>query len=255
MSPSRRLNPSSTRQISCKSCSLPSPRSKFPDGSRLSATLMWHLHDRHNDIREMELSLFQSTLKPLVDRALISDIIESSSSGEHPHRSAAMVLILGRSIQQRRERIAAIEKASRPTQPTKSSEAPRVPIQQAQPAALAPKPPQHPPSNPVSTRPAPTSTKCEAKPDPPAPQKPAKKVATARQEGPPTNITTKLPPPQDIVKLVCVGCRVGYPRSDLWSGIYCPTCPKHSDFMGCIRCGTIRTEEVKACAKCHVKFK
>lgn len=208
----------------------------------------------HKDIREMEHTLFQSTLKPLVDRALLSDIIGSSSSGEHPYRSAAMVLILERSIQERRERIAAIEKASQPAQPTKSSEAPRIPIQQAQPTALAPKPPQQPPSNPVSARPAPTPTKYEATPDPPTSSKLAKKVVATRKDGPPTNTTTKPPPPQDTVKLVCVGCRVGYPRSGLWSGIYCPTCPKHSDFMGCIRCGTIRNEAGKACTKCHVKF-
>ena len=60
----------------------------------------------------MEHELFQSKLKPLVDRALISDAIESSSSGEHPHRAAAIELILERSIRDRRERVLA-EEASR----------------------------------------------------------------------------------------------------------------------------------------------
>ena len=59
----------------------------------------------------MEHELFQSKLKPLVDRALISDAIESSCSGEHPHRAAAIELILERSIQDRRERVLA-EQAS-----------------------------------------------------------------------------------------------------------------------------------------------
>jgi len=53
----------------------------------------------------MEHELFQSELKPSVDGALISGMIRSSSSGLHSHRTAAMGLILERSIQERRERM------------------------------------------------------------------------------------------------------------------------------------------------------
>src|ERR1700679_4081303 len=63
----------------------------------------------------MEHELFQSKLKPFVNRALISNIIESSSSGKHPHHSVVMGLILERSIQDRHERISKKEK--NPSQP------------------------------------------------------------------------------------------------------------------------------------------
>jgi hypothetical protein len=54
----------------------------------------------------MEHELFQSKLKRHVDDALLSKIIESSSTGEHPHRTAAMELVIERSVRDRRERMA-----------------------------------------------------------------------------------------------------------------------------------------------------
>ena len=167
-----------------------------------------------------------------------------------------MMLILERSVQKRRERIATITEASQPARPKRSSETPRVPIQQAQPSpTLAPRPPQYPPSNPVPAGSVSTSTEYEVAPGPLAPSKPVKTVVTARQEEPPANTAADPPPPQDVVKLVCVSCGVKHLRRSLKSGIYCPSCPEHSNEMGCARCGTIRTEERRACRKCHGKFK
>ena len=63
----------------------------------------------------MEHELFQSKLKALVDRALLSDIIESSSSGEHLHRTVAIELVLERSIQERHEKeLAKVKRVSQP---------------------------------------------------------------------------------------------------------------------------------------------
>ena len=73
----------------------------------------------------MEYELFRSKLKHQADRTLISNIIDSSSSGEHPHRSEAMALVIERSIQERRERMLK-KKRDVPSTPTKAGKETKV---------------------------------------------------------------------------------------------------------------------------------
>ena len=68
----------------------------------------------------MEYELYQLKLKPLVKRTLVRNIIESSSTGEHPHHSVAMGLIFEKSIQEHRERM--LLKAKNASQPAPTPE-------------------------------------------------------------------------------------------------------------------------------------
>ena len=235
---------------------------------------------RHKGVREMEHELFQSRLKPLVDRALISDIIESSSSGGHPHRTAAMELVIERSIQGRRERMLAKAKsAPQPApapQPKNDSETPRVSIPKVTPPATAPAPRPKRSSETMASpiqkveppAPAPSPTpqplpglfdpayaKTEAPPDSSSSPKPPRGAKAARHVELPADTKVNPPPSEVIVELVCEGCRVKYPRKSLWSDLYCPSCPESSDIMRCVGCGAIRAKNVRVCTRCHGKFK
>ena len=203
----------------------------------------------------MEHELFQSKLKPLVDGASISDIIESFSSGEHPHRTAAMELILERSIQERRERILAKIKSISPQdpapQPRRSAETATIPTPKVVPPAPtpAPQPPSRPPFKPVPA-------KNEALPDTSTLVKPAKKTKAMRHEEPPADIQVNTPSSKDPVKLVCGRCDEKHRRKSLRSGIYCPECSKSSrTIMRCSRCRTPRDKKTKSCTNCRVTFK
>ena len=55
----------------------------------------------------MQHELFYSKLKHSVEGSSLLEVISNSSSGENPHRAAAMESIFERSIQERRERVAA----------------------------------------------------------------------------------------------------------------------------------------------------
>ena len=92
----------------------------------------------------MEYGLYRFRLKSLVDRALIRNIIESSASGEHPHYSVAMGLVIEKSIQEHRRRVSRKAKkdsklTSKP-EPKTSTEAPTAPIPQAKPLTPDPAP-------------------------------------------------------------------------------------------------------------------
>ena len=86
----------------------------------------------------MEYELFQSKLKPLVEGTSLYDIIESSSSGEHPHRAAVMELILERSIQRcRKGALSEVKDIPQPdstrSQPKITSGAPNISFQPMRP--------------------------------------------------------------------------------------------------------------------------
>ena len=134
----------------------------------------------------MEHELFQSKLKPLVDATLLPRTIRSSSSGESPHRAAAMVSIFGRSIQKYRERVSTDAKNALLVDPTtqpKNSDALDISIPQVQspvrtraptpaPVSAPTQTPIHTPRLPSSSSPNPSvdfsarpgspSVKCEA---------------------------------------------------------------------------------------------
>ena len=61
----------------------------------------------------MEHKLFYSKLKQSVEDSTLFEIIESSSSGENPHRAASMELVFERSIREHREWIAVSAKESK----------------------------------------------------------------------------------------------------------------------------------------------
>jgi hypothetical protein len=214
----------------------------------------------------MEHELFQSKMKPSVDAASVSDIIRSSSSGLNPHRTAAIELILGRSIEERRERILAGDRFwSDPTpQPKRTSEAPKTPTPQVQSSAPAPAP--QPPSESflddtamILTGPASASTKYEGSQDSLAPLGSTNTIGkAARCEELPADIETKPSASEDFVELVCRICKIEQPRNDLRHGVYCgfrhPSGMKGTR-MRCASCGTDMAYNADACTGCHGKFK
>ena len=210
----------------------------------------------------MEHELFQSKLKPLVDSALIPYIIENSSSGEHPYRTAALELILEMSIQERRKRVLAKVKTNTsqqdpPPQPKPSSMVPKPPIQQAQPPVPVPQPQPQPPSGFIAhyfARNVSAPTKVEASSGPPTIPKTVMKTEVAQQKEPPAD-TPKPVPSEDVVELVCMGCGVKQRRHGLASGLYCASCPRSSSVMRCVGCGIVRAECIKICTNCRKKFK
>ena len=212
----------------------------------------------------MEHELFQSKLKPSVDPALLSDIIRSSSSGQSPHRTAAMELIFESSIQGRRERALTKHKDSLRSDPAprpmRTHEAPNISIPQAQPPVpvIALQPPSQPLPNvdaSIITSPASAPTKHKALQDSPPPSNPPKKAKkVARGEEPPTDAKIDASPSEDIVQLVCRNCNAKPLRSHLWHGIYCTQC-RLARIMNCAGCGTSRFYDIEACANCHKKFK
>ena len=60
----------------------------------------------------MQHELFQSNLKPSIERSSLLDIIRDSPLGENPHRAVAMRLVFERTIRDCRERMLVQEKKS-----------------------------------------------------------------------------------------------------------------------------------------------
>jgi len=247
------------------SCSLPSPRSTSFQDSRQPVVLTSSPHS-HKLVREMEYELFRSKLKSSVDGALVSEIIRSSSSGLNSHRTAAMELILERSIQERRERMFAKAKDSvRPDpapQPRRTSEAPNIPIPEVKPPVPAPAP-QLPSqffpggTTGTATSLASASAKYEASQDLSAFSKPTKEIKATRGKQPPADVKTNPSPPEVFFELACCRCKVKQARSSLRSGIWCSLCPREARGieMWCVGCGTIRWKVNEYCTRCHGKFK
>ena len=215
----------------------------------------------------MEYELFRSKLKPSVDGALVSDIIRSSSSGLNSHRTAAMGLIIGGSIQERRKRMFEKAKNSLRSDPTpqakRTSVAPNISIPETQPLVPAPAP--QPPSQSlpndatrIVTSPASASAKHSASPDSPAPSKRAKGIKVTRGEEPPEDVRTNQSSSQGFVELGCRNCGLVQLRTHLRSALYCKQCPSFS-FAGakmkCFGCGTIRVSNIDTCTGCHRTFK
>ena len=204
------------------------------------------LCDSHKDVREMEYELFRSKLKPLVDRTLIPNIIESSSSGEHPHHAVAMGLILERSIQERRERMSKTTNASQPdstsSQAERNTETPSVPIRQAQPVASVP-PPQSLSQSSASLNLTSASAKTKASPDSLTPSGSGK----VGPPGKPPAKTTTNPSRGHTVGLKCIYCAMG-------------NCSLHSinrpgGVLNCAGCGTELVGDARACTNCNGKSK
>ena len=212
----------------------------------------------------MEHELFWSKLKPSVDGALVSDIIRSSSSGLNSHHTAAIELILERSIQERRERTFTKAKSHPRPGPTPQpeNEARNTPTRRVRFSTPAPAPAPQPSleSLPDSTtgffaRVA-SSTKCEASQDSSALLKPAKKIkGVRRHKEPPVDVKPNSSPSEDFVELVCSGCSVKKPRGELLFGIYCGPCCWVGGKVKCVGCGTSRVGVVDACTGCLGQFK
>ena len=210
----------------------------------------------------MEHELFQSKLKPSVDGALISDMIRSSSSGLNSHRTAAMELIIERSIQERRERTFRQARSSLGPDPTPQpkGEAPDTPTSQAQfptpTTASQPSSPSLPNDTAgIATSLGSASDNHEVSQDSWTVSKSTKRVKkTTRCEEPSADVKTNLSPSEDFVELTCQKCDVKQLRSGLWRGIYCGQCSTIQS-MKCVGCGTVRVSDIDACTTCHKKFK
>ena len=204
----------------------------------------------------MEHELFQSKLKHLVDGALLSRIIESSSTGEHPHRTAAMELVIERSVRDRRERmVAKSENTSRPD-PTPQPQGGN--IQQVQPPAAVRVPApqlssQSSNNNHLDGRQEPTPIKSEVPSSSGTLPKTTNSGGVAERLR--AAVLTDPPPPEVLVELVCMSCGVKQRRGILESGIDCSRCPKSSSVVRCVCCGTIRSKNRRKCTHCHGKFR
>ena len=202
----------------------------------------------------MEYELFRSKLKPSVDRALITNMIEGSSSGERPHHTVAIRLILENSIQERRERMSVkAENTSRP-RPGRKPETAAHPIREMEPPAPTPIPRS-------LSRPSPSPSfqsffeKTGTSQFPlTSPQVLPKRVRVVQWEEPPAATEANPLPSEVIVELICERCRVECSRRSLCHKIYCPSCSPLSG-VKCAHCGTSRTENVAICTGCHRKFK
>ena len=208
----------------------------------------------------MEYELFQSELKPSVDGGLVSGMIRSSSLGLHPHRAAAMELILERSIQDRRERM--LEKAKNSLRPDPTpqpkSVAPDIltpQVQSSTPATASQPPSRSLPNDTTGTVTSVASALAnhEASQVSSALSRPTKKVEGGHEE-PPPDVKTNPSPSEDFVELVCSKCDVKQLRTSLYGGTGCSSCFLPWP-MNCTGCGTCRVSGVDACTSCHGKFK
>jgi len=215
----------------------------------------------------MEHKLFKSELKPLVDGALVSNIIRSSSSGLNSHRAAAMELVFERSIQELREKVQmraftrAIEIQRSRRQPQPKSEAPDIPTPKVQSSTLATA--SQPQSRPLlsnnttgtasATSLASASAKCDALQDSSTLSKPTEQAKQGYEELP-ADVKMNSSPPEVFVELACQKCGVNQPRSNLRCSTNCGLCPLPW-YMRCVGCGAFRVDDVDACTSCHGKFK
>jgi hypothetical protein len=214
----------------------------------------------------MEHELFQSKLKHSVDGTLVTDMIRSSSSGLDWYRTAAIGLIIKRSIDECRERMftKAGNSSQRDSTPQPKSEASNTPTPQTQShtPATASQPPSR--SRPDETagivaNPAPASATREAAQNSSAPSKPAKtiKKVARREEPPPPDVKTKPSPSEDLVELICRKCGVRQLRRCLESNLYCGPCSRAGKWyrMRCASCGATKVENADACTDCDREFK
>ena len=254
--PSRISSPDWTRTISWKNFSPTSLRSKPFHNPPSPMKLREILRGSHRRVREMEHELSQSRFKPLVEGGLLSDIIESSSTGEHPHRAVVMELILERSIQRRCKGV--LPKVKDNPQPDSispskgSSEVPNTPVQQVLPSS---------PSAAQQLQPQSSSnffltsalTVNDPLPGPSTLSEPPRKTKEATHDQPPAN--TKANPSQEhTVELVCSRC--GSKPRLTWAVFRCTSCPgKTCDIMKCSCCGTTRVAGTHDCSNCYGKFK
>ena len=202
----------------------------------------------------MEYELFQSKLKPLVDCASIINIIENSSSGEHPHCMVTMWLVLKRSIEARFKRM--VEKASQqdPTfQPESSTKTPTPLISKSQVQPLAPVPVPQPlfqsSSSSVLTS---ALAKVEASPEPPTLLCPEKE---AKIECKPSANTKTDPSREHTVKRACHGCGsieplTGYQSHN--STCIFKTCV--DPLLECTGCGARAVGRDDFCVNCKGRF-
>ena len=200
----------------------------------------------------MEHELFRSKLKPLVDRTLIHSVIDSSSSGEYPHRWEAMTLVFERAIQERRERMSEeaknVAQFSPTSQPEGSTEAPIVPTSSAQPLTPGPAP-QPPPQSSSSPVPALASAKTKASPDSSTLPEPRKETKVGHLDVPPANTKTN-PPPKETVKFAC-DCGAVMSTSLTLHDFFCPK----ASSLKCTGCGARWAGGSVALHRCHGKLK
>ena len=210
----------------------------------------------------MEHELFQSKLKSSIDTALLSEMIRSSSSGENPHRTAAIKLILERSIQERRGRtvVKANSPQSRPVpQSKRSNEGSDTTTPPAEPPTPTPTP------RPVS-RPPPKSQSTPSETAPNREQTPRSESAqkttpAATQSGAGghkkaiSNVRTSDSNSSGDVRLRCTtpSCDSSFRRSKLKDGLYCANCPGQVATR-CANCGLRRTTQVRKCDGCWLSF-
>jgi len=216
----------------------------------------------------MEYELFRTKLKPSVDGALVSDIIRNSSSGLSSHRTAAIELILERSIQERRERISFVKAKNSgwsdlTIQPKRTSGAPGISIPEVQSPVPTPAP-QLPPQSLANgatgffANLAMTVPKHEASQGSSALSEPAGEIKVAEGEEQSADKTNP-PTSEDFVELVCRRCNVKQLRGGLrgQSRICCGLCSGtyKGAYMRCVGCRTMGVGNVDACTGCHGKFK
>lgn len=192
---------------------------------------------------EMEQELFQSKLRPFVDHALISDIIETSSTGKHPHRTEAMGWILKSSIQERcqRKKVKNASRSDPASQPEGSTETP-VPAPQLL-SRLT--------SNSVI---ASASTKIETLPGSPTLSEHVNGTNVGRFEEPPAKTKTDALG-KHTVTLACSRCNARALPSRPWS--HSPFCfygTRKPPSLKCTGCETDVVWDSESCTKCHGKF-
>ena len=185
-------------------------------------------------------------------------MIRSSSSGSNSHRTAAIELIIERSIQGRRKERFRKEKSSLRSELTQpKGEAPNTPTPQVHsPPAPAPQPPSQSLPNAtaeiVTSIPSTASLKCEASQDSSALSKSAK---VALREEPAADAKANPSPSEDFVELVCRRCDVKQLRKNFRYIVCCPcNFPKKSS-MTCTGCRTDTVRNVDVCTGCHKRFK
>jgi hypothetical protein len=197
----------------------------------------------------MEHEFFHSKLKPSVDGVLVSDMIRSSSSGLNSHRTAAIELILERSIEEHRERM--FDKAKNNLR--------RDSTPQPQNPATASQPPSRSLLNDTTgiiPNPASASATHEAAQHSSIPSKLTKKIrGVVLRKEPPADVKTNPSTSEVFVELACQNCQVRRLRSQLPLGLYCSSCPWPCPRMKCVSCGTVMVTNVDACTSCHGKFK
>lgn len=196
----------------------------------------------------MEHELFQSKLKPLVDTTLLSKTIRTSSSGENPHRAAALVLILERSIQERCKRtftgVNSTPRRDPAPKPQRSSSVPDVSTLQVESPSLAPPPQQSSQLSPdddtsILENPVSAPAKCKTSRDSQAVPEPGTRVKEVVQREEPPADTKVIPRP------ACRKC-IKQMRDHR-----CKSCLGPMIIMKCVRCGSLRANAVEICTRCR----